>query len=64
MKSTDYTRVRTMLRLNRKDFAKKLGIHVVTARKYERGRVKVPVYIAYACSALAFGLKPYGEGDK
>ena len=60
MTGADYTRARKMLKLNRMKMAAALGIHMHTARKYEKDRAKIPIYIAYTFAALLYGIPPYG----
>jgi DNA-binding XRE family transcriptional regulator len=54
---------RTRLGLNKSGAAKALGLSRNALEAYEKGERRIPLYIALACSALAYGLPPMdGKG--
>jgi len=58
MSPKSLTAWRNRLGLNKSAAALALGLARNTLEAYERGRVRIPLYIALACSALAHGLPP------
>lgn len=56
-----YTAARKRLGLSGAAFARELGMSRNTHMAYERGRARIPRYIALAISALLYGLRPLGE---
>ena len=61
MVSAEYDGLRETLGMTRKEFASALGLDLRTARRYERGEVAIPRYVALACAAVWHRLGPYGE---
>lgn len=49
---------RDRLGLNKSQAAKALGLSRNGLEAYEKGRTRIPHYIALACAALAYGLPP------
>jgi DNA-binding XRE family transcriptional regulator len=49
---------RERLGLNKSGAAKALGLSRNALESYEKGERRIPLYIALACSALAYGLPP------
>ena len=43
---------------SRAEAARRLGLARNTYAAYEEGRTPIPLYVALACAALAFGLPP------
>jgi DNA-binding transcriptional regulator YiaG len=58
MKPGSVTALRKRLKLSQRAFAKALGVGTRTLSNYETGKTDVPLYVALACAALAFGLPP------
>ncbi len=52
---------RARLGLNQVQAAKALGVARNSLRGYEAGINTIPLYIALACAAIAYGLKPMGQ---
>lgn len=42
----------------RSEAARRLGLSRNAYCAYEEGRTKIPIYVALACAAVAFGLPP------
>lgn len=61
MTPADFTAARERLDMSRAAFARALGLAPNTVTKYERGRVRIPRYIALAIAALLYGLPPVGK---
>jgi len=61
MKPETLTDFRKRLGLSQTKFAVQLGISRRTLGQYEKGLSDIPIHIALACAALAFGLPPMGE---
>lgn len=59
MKPEDFTAWREHMGLNRTKAAEALGLGRNMPQRYEDGEAEIPLYIALACAALAFGLPPY-----
>ncbi len=51
---------RDRLGFNKAEAARRLGIARNSLAAYEAGAQTVPIYIALACAALAYGLPPIG----
>jgi transcriptional regulator with XRE-family HTH domain len=51
---------RERLGFNRAEAARKLGLSRNTYCAYEAGINRIPLYIALACAAVAYGLPPIG----
>lgn len=49
---------RSRLGLNKSEAARRLGLSRNALEGYESGQRRIPLYIALACSALAYGLPP------
>jgi DNA-binding XRE family transcriptional regulator len=49
---------RERLGFNRSEAARALGVARNTYAAYEAGTVRIPLYIALACAAIACGLRP------
>ena len=62
MTADDILKLRSRLRMTRKDLAAYLAISPTTLLKYERGEIAVPKLVALGCRCLVDGLRPYGEG--
>lgn len=52
---------RTRMGFNRSQAAEALGLSRNQPQRYEDGIVPIPLYIALACAALAYGLPPVGK---
>lgn len=61
MTAQSLTAWRSRLGLNKSEAAKRLGLSRNALEAYERGTRRTPLYIALACSALAYGLPPIGS---
>lgn len=46
------------MKLSQRACAKALGIGTRTLSNYETGKTEIPLYVALACAALAYGLRP------
>lgn len=64
MTPATFTSIHQRLGLSRAAFARELGCARNTANKYAAGTTPIPRYIALACAALLYGLKPPGEEPK
>jgi transcriptional regulator with XRE-family HTH domain len=49
---------RIRLGLNKSEASRRLGLSRNALEAYEKGERRIPLYIALACSALAYGLPP------
>jgi transcriptional regulator with XRE-family HTH domain len=49
---------RSRLKLNKSEASRRLGLSRNALESYEKGERRIPLYIALACSALAYGLPP------
>jgi len=49
---------RERLGLNKSEAALRLGLARNTYTAYEEGRAEIPLYVALACAAIAYGLPP------
>ncbi len=49
---------RKRLGLTKIEAARRLGVGRNTILAYETGKATIPLYVALACAALAFGLPP------
>jgi len=49
---------RERLGLNKSGAAAALGLARNTYAAYEEGRAEIPLYVALACAAIAYGLPP------
>jgi transcriptional regulator with XRE-family HTH domain len=58
MTPASLTAWRENLRLNRSEACRRLGLSRNALESYEKGERRIPLYIALACAALAFGLPP------
>lgn len=59
MTAADLTAWRTTLGVSRAEASRRLGIAENTLAAYESGRTRIPLYVALACAALAYGLPPW-----
>lgn len=53
---------RERMKWNRQRLGQELDISQDRLRRMLEGKVKIPRHIALACTALAMGDRPYGEG--
>ena len=58
MTKDGFEAARYRLKLRRFEFALEIGIARETARAYETGTSRIPIYIALAIGALLYGLPP------
>lgn len=58
MTAEDFIAWRGVLGFNRAEASRRLGIAPNTVTAYERGQ-PIPLYVALACAALAYGLPPW-----
>jgi transcriptional regulator with XRE-family HTH domain len=58
MSADSLTAWRERLHLNARAAAAALGCSRTTLAAYERGKVRIPRYIALACAAIAQGVPP------
>ena len=58
MTATSLNAWRERLGLNKSEAALRLGLARNTYAAYEEGRAEIPLYVALACAAIAYGLPP------
>lgn len=58
MKADSLTAFRERLKLSQAAMAQKLGVGRRTLGQYESGERPIPLTVALACAAIAFGLPP------
>jgi len=58
MSAASLTSWRERLGLNKSEAALRLGLSRNAYSAYEAGERRIPLYIALACAALAYGLAP------
>ena len=59
MTAADFRQWRALMGLNRTKAAEALEIGRNQPRKYEEGIADIPAHIAFACAAMARGIKPW-----
>ena len=58
MTPTSLNAWRERLSINKAEAARRLGLSRNAYASYEAGERRIPLYIALACAAIAFGLPP------
>lgn len=59
MQKEDFVAWRQLKGFNRTEAAAALGLSRNMPQKYEDGEAEIPLYVALACAALAYGLPPW-----
>lgn len=52
MSATEFKKIRDALKLSQAEFAKRLGLHVITISVYENGHKEIPIAIGLAAKQL------------
>lgn len=61
MSPQEFTLWRSLLAINKSEASRLLGLAPNTVTAYEKGRVKIPRYVALACAAVSGRLEPWSE---
>ena len=61
MNADDFTSLQARLGISRAELCRRIGIAPNTGAAYASGRQTIPLTVALACAAIAFGLPPVGK---
>jgi hypothetical protein len=63
MTGAEFTALHTRLGISRAELCRRIGIAPNSGTAYALERQPIPLTVALACAALAFGLPPYGAKE-